>query len=210
MKTSFYHPTEEQWNIGTHFVGFILSLVGTIFLAVKSIQTGNVFYIISFNVFGLSLMLLYLASTLYHKEKNEKKRLKLNIADHAAIYILIAGSYTPYTLITLQGKTGWWMFGISWFIAAMGVVFKLFFFGKYDRISTVLYVLMGWMVIFTISPLVRNLSAEGLFWLFMGGVFYTLGAVFYSIPKIKFNHAVFHFFVLFGSISHFISIYFYV
>lgn len=194
----------------THFIGFLLSSMASVFLAIKSVNTGNVFYIIGFNVFGLSLMLLYLASTLYHREQKPVKRAKLNIFDHAAIYILIAGSYTPYTLVTLQGKTGWWMFGLSWFIATVGVVFKLFFFGRFERLSTVLYVGMGWMVVFTISPLVQNLSSEGLFWLFAGGVFYTLGAVIYSLPKIKCNHAIFHFFVLFGSLSHFISIYFYV
>lgn len=210
MKTTIYHPTEEQWNVWTHFIGFILSLVASGFLAVKAIKTGNWYYIISFSVFGLSLILLYLASTLYHKEKKINKREKLNILDHASIYILIAGSYTPFTLITLQGKIGWWMFGISWGIAALGVIFKLFFFGKFDKLSTILYVAMGWMVVFTIVPLIKNLSSEGLIWLFAGGVFYTVGALFYSFPRIKFNHAIFHFFVLFGSFSHFMSIYFYV
>ena len=130
--------------------------------------------------------------------------------DHATIYVLIAGTYTPLTLITLNSTTGWVIFGASWGMAFTGIILKLFFTGKYNRLSTLMYVFMGWIVIFAIKPLVNNLSAEGLFWLFAGGVAYTFGAILYSIKRVKFNHAIFHMFVLLGSFCHFISVYYYV
>ncbi len=210
MKTHFYHPTEEKINVLSHFIGLLLSIAALTLLIIKSSFTGSPWYIVSFSIYGLSLIILYLASTLYHFAKNPEKRAKLNIFDHAAIYVLIAGTYTPYTLVTLNGTTGWILFGIVWGIALIGVVFKLFYTGKFDKVSTVMYVLMGWLVIFAIKPLYENLSSQGLFWLILGGVFYTIGAVFYSINRLKFNHAIFHFFVLFGSLSHFVSIFFFV
>lgn len=130
--------------------------------------------------------------------------------DHASIYILIAGTYTPYTLVTLSGTTGWVLFGISWGLALAGVILKLFFTGKYNLLSTIMYVLMGWIIIFAVNPLLNKLTQEGLIWLLAGGVAYTVGAIIYSIKKIKFNHAVFHLFVLLGSFCHFMSVYFYV
>ncbi|MFT5762220.1 MAG: hemolysin III, partial [Polaribacter sp.] len=161
-------------------------------------------------IFGLSLIILYAASTLYHSATKPKLRRRLNIFDHAAIYVLIAGTYTPFTIITLEGETGWIIFGLTWLFALTGIILKLFFTGKFDKLSTTMYVLMGWQIVFVINPLLENLSEQGLFWLFAGGVFYTVGAVLYSIKKIPYNHAIFHFFVLAGSLSHFISIYFYI
>jgi len=205
-----YPPKEEKFNVWSHFIGFILSIAALTLLVVKSSLFGNVWHIVSYSIYGSSLILLYLASTLYHKSKKPKIRARLNIFDHAAIYVLIAGTYTPFTLVTLHGVTGWVLFGLTWGVAILGVIFKLFFIGKYDRLSTIMYVLMGWMVIFAIKPLIENLSAQGLFWLAAGGVFYTVGAVFYSREKLAYNHAIFHVFVLLGSISHFVSIFFYV
>jgi len=124
--------------------------------------------------------------------------------------VLIAGTYTPYTIVTLNGLTGWVIFGISWGLAISGIIIKLFFTGKYAFISTLMYVFMGWIIIFAIKPLSINLSSDGIFWLIAGGISYTLGAVIYNIKKIKFNHAIFHIFVLFGSGCHFLSIYLYV
>lgn len=205
-----YPPKEEKFNIWSHFIGFILSIAALVVLVVKSSLFGNVWHIVSYSIYGASLILLYLASTLYHKSKKPKIRARLNIFDHAAIYVLIAGTYTPFTLVTLNGTTGWILFGMTWGTAILGVIFKLFFTGKYDRLSTIMYVVMGWMVIFAIKPLIENLSTQGLVWLSLGGIFYTVGAVFYSREKLAFNHAIFHVFVLLGSISHFVSIFFYV
>jgi hemolysin III len=146
----------------------------------------------------------------YHSATTPLLRNRLQIVDHAAIYILIAGTYTPYTLVVLPDTTGWIIFGVSWGMAASGIVLKIFFTGKYDLISTLMYVFMGWIIVFAFEPLVDALSEQGLFWLVAGGIAYTVGAVLYSIRKIKFNHAIFHVFVLLGSACHFVSIYFYI
>ena len=164
----------------------------------------------SFIIYGLSLLILYSASTFYHAAKNPKARRRLNIFDHAAIYILIAGTYTPFTIITLEGSTGWIIFGLTWIFALIGVVLKLFFTGRFDKLSTIMYVLMGWQVVFAINPLLENLATEGLQLLFAGGIFYTIGAILYSIKKIPYNHVIFHVFVLLGSVSHFLSVCYYV
>ena len=200
----------NQKNVWTHFIGLILSLVALTVLVVKSSLFGNVWQIVSFSIYGGSMILLYLASTLYHNSKTPKIRARLNVFDHAAIYVLIAGTYTPFTLVTLNGVVGWVLFGVTWGVAVLGIILKLFYFGKYDKLSTIMYVFMGWLALFAIKPLIENLSIEGLIWLLIGGIFYTIGAVLYSINKLHFNHAIFHVFVLLGSISHFVSIFFYV
>lgn len=194
----------------SHAVGFFVSIVALVFLVMRAVSYGNVLHVVSFTIFGVSLMVLYAASSLYHNSKQPEIRSKLKIFDHASIYVLIAGTYTPYTLVTLEGTTGWIIFGVSWGIALVGITLKLFFTGRFSIASTIMYVLMGWVIIFAINPLIQNLSSQGLFWLFLGGVAYTLGAVLYSIKKIKFNHAIFHILVLIGSFCHFVSIYFYV
>ena len=205
-----YTKKEENLNIGTHAFGLVLSVVAFPFLILKSIQFEGFWKPFSLLVFGVSLIVLYAASTFYHATTKPKLRRRLNIFDHAAIYVLIAGTYTPFTMITLEGDTGWIIFWLTWLFALTGIILKLFFTGKFDKLSTIMYVLMGWQIVFAISPLLENLSEKGLFWLFAGGVFYTVGAVLYSIKKIPYNHAIFHFFVLGGSISHFVSIYFYI
>lgn len=209
-KTNFYEPKEERFNVWSHFIGFLLSIVALVVLVVKSSLVGNVWHIVSYSIYGSSMILLYLASTLYHNAKSPKIRARLNVFDHAAIYVLIAGTYTPYTLVTLNGTMGWVLFGLIWGVAILGIVFKLFFFGKYDKLSTIMYVLMGWMALIGIKPLLENLSTQGLIWLGLGGIFYTVGAFIYSREKVSYNHAIFHIFVLLGSISHFVSIFFYV
>ena len=207
---TYYHKTEETLNVITHFIGLVLSIIGTVFLLLKASSKNNTLYLVSFAVFGFSLITLYTASTIYHASKDASLRKKLNIFDHAAIFLLIAGTYTPFTLITLKGKIGWWIFGITWLIAITGIILKLFYTGKYDKLSTAMYIFMGWIIVFAIKPLLENLFPEGIKWLFAGGVFYTVGAILYSIPKIKYNHAIFHLFVLLGSFSHFMAVYFWV
>lgn len=208
--TVFYPPLEEKINVISHGIGIILSLIGFVLLLMKSIVGGNPIHTFSYIIYGLSLIILYSASTIYHNSKTENIRKKLNVFDHASIYVLIAGTYTPYALITLSGKIGWIIFAIIWSIAIIGIVLKLFYIGRFKILSTVMYVFMGWIMVFAANPLIENLSKEGLIWLLSGGISYTIGAILYSIKGIKFNHAIFHIFVLIGSITHFISIYLYV
>ncbi len=202
-----YGDKEEQLNILTHAFGCVLSIIALPFLITKSFYYEGFWKQASFIIFGLSLVTLYVASTWYHKEKNIRKRARLKVFDHVAIYILIAGSYTPFCIVALQSKLGWYMFTIVWIFALVGVVFKLFFTGKFKYISTAMYVFMGWLVMFFINPLLKSLSEEGIFYLILGGGFYTVGAVFYSMKKIPYNHAIFHVFVLLGSFCHFWVIY---
>ena len=209
-KIQFYSPTEEKLNIWSHAVGIFLSIIALVLLIVKAVGQNNVWMMVSFPIFGISLIVLYLASTLYHASKHPEKRFKLKIFDHAAIYVLIAGTYTPFTLVSLNGEIGWFIFSVVWAIAFAGIILKLFFTGRFKVISTAMYVLMGWIIIFYFKELTANLNSDGVFYLILGGVFYTIGAILYSIKKIKFNHAIFHFFVLAGSFSHFLSVYLYV
>ncbi|MBT3588263.1 MAG: hemolysin III family protein [Flavobacteriaceae bacterium] len=205
-----YAPLEEKWNVYTHALGLLLSVIGLILLIVKAINEGSLLRLISFSIFGISLVILYKASTLFHNSKNPKRRRELNIVDHASIYLLIAGSYTPFALMTLKGSLGWIIFGIVWTIAIIGIVLKLFYTGSFEKASTIAYVLMGWIIMIVIKPIINNISIEGFYWLLAGGISYTIGAVLYSIQRIKYNHAIFHVFVLGGSICHFITIYYYV
>lgn len=205
-----YSAAEERINILSHVLGFVLSVVALVLLVRHASINGDVWHVVSFSVFGVSLMILYAASTVYHSARNIQFRRKMRIVDHASIYILIAGTYTPFTLVTLNGFSGWMIFGITWGMAVVGIVLKLFYTGKYDAVSTLMYVFMGWIIVFAIEPLIDNLSSDGLFWLVAGGMAYTTGAILYSIKKIKFNHAIFHVFVLVGSFCHFVSVYFYI
>ncbi len=209
-RVSPYSVREERLNIATHAFGLALSLAALPLLIIRASAYGSAVHVVSFSIFGASLVILYAASTMYHSAQEIRLRKRLNIFDHASIYVLIAGSYTPFTLVTLDGTIGWMIFGISWGLALTGIILKLFFTGKYDILSTIMYVLMGWVIVFAIKPLINNLSSEGLIWLFAGGMSYTVGAIIYSVHKIKFNHAIFHIFVLIGSFCHFISVYFYV
>jgi len=206
----YYSPIEEKINVISHAVGFIFSMVALVLLVRHATRHGDVWHIVSFSIFGASLIILYAASSFYHSAEKSELRNRLNIIDHASIYVLIAGTYTPFTLVTLKGTIGWVIFGISWGLALTGIILKLFFTGKYNLMSTIMYVLMGWVIVFAIKPLINNLPLEGLLWLVAGGISYTIGAILYGIKKIKFNHAIFHMFVLMGSFCHFMSVYFYV
>lgn len=206
----FYPPIEEKINITSHAIGILLSVIALVLLVVHASRDGNAWHIVSFSIFGVSLLVLFSASTYYHSVKKPTTRARLRVFDHAAIYVLIAGTYTPFTLVTLSGTVGWTIFGIAWGMALTGIILKLFFTGRYTIISTSMYVLMGWMIIFAIKPLANHLPTQGLYWLIAGGVAYTVGAILYSIKKIPFNHAIFHVFVLLGSLCHVITVYYYV
>ena len=210
MSENLNHPyskKEERLNVLSHGLGLALSIVAFPFLILKSLDYTGFWEISSFIIYGLSMMILYAASTFYHAEKNPKRRRKLNIFDHAAIYLLIAGSYSPFCIVGLDSSLGWYMFLFVWLFALTGVILKLFFTGKFEKISTAMYLLMGWQVMFFIRPLMNSLSEEGFQMLVAGGVFYSVGAILYSIQKIPFNHAIFHVFVLLGSFCHFVAIY---
>jgi hemolysin III len=210
MSENLNHPyskKEEKLNVISHGLGLVLSAIAFPFLVLKSLNFDDFWKPTSLIIYALSMIVLYAASTFYHAAKDPKKRRKLNIFDHAAIYVLIAGSYSPFCLIGLDSNLGWYMFVFVWLFALTGIILKLFFTGKFDKISTAMYLLMGWQVLFFIKPLMGSLTTEGFQYLVAGGVFYSVGAILYSIKKIPYNHAIFHLFVLLGSLSHFLAIY---
>lgn len=206
----YYSPFEEKINIYSHGLGFLLSLIALVLMVFFPISDANGLYFLTVSIFAFSLLTLYAASTAYHSAKEATLRKRLRIIDHAAIYVLIAGTYTPFTLITLDGTVGWILFGLVWGMAVIGISLKLFFTGKFNLLSTLMYVGMGWLIVFAINPLMENLPTKGLEWLFAGGAFYTIGAIFYAFKKLNYTHAIFHIFVLLGSFCHFMAIYFYI
>lgn len=214
-EVKYYPPLEERLNVFSHALGLVLGLVGLPFLLLSESAQLDWASWIGKLVFGLSLVVLYAASTFYHLAKTDRLRMKLRVFDHAAIYVLIAGSYTPLMLVTLAGNPdhtglGYGILIGAWSMAILGIVLKLFFTGRFSVVSTVLYVLMGWAIVFAIKPLAANLAPAGVQWLIWGGVSYTVGAILYAIKALPFNHAIFHCFVLMGSICHFVCIYRYV
>ena len=201
-----HHLRAEFYNAVTHGLGAFLSVVGGIVLTTLAVLYGNGWQITSAVIFSLSLIGLYGASTLYHSTHDPVAKKRYKILDHCMIYVLIAGSYTPFTLIALRDDGGWWLFGISWSIALAGIIFKLFFTGRFEVLSTLMYLAMGWMVMFAIGPMMRNVGTAELVWLGIGGLFYSFGTIFYLMDRIKHNHAIWHAFVLAGSASHFAAI----
>jgi len=205
-----YDPKEEKWNVITHGIGLILAIVGMVLLIVRASLYEDVWHIVSFSIYGTSMVVLYSASTAFHASKPGKLRKRLNVFDHASIFFLIAGTYTPFVLVTVRGGWGWSIFGVVWGLAITGIVLKFFFTGRFEKISTAIYVILGWLIVIAIKPLIDNLAPEGLFWLALGGISYSVGAALYLWHKLPYNHAIFHVFVLIGSITHFIAVYFYV
>lgn len=208
--TANYSLMEEILNAATHGIGVVLSVAAAIVLIVCAAIYGNVWHVVSFSIYGATLFILYLFSTLYHSFQKQKVKAVFRVLDHSAIYLLIAGTYTPFALVSLHGKLGWIIFGIIWGLAVIGIILKASFINRFKIISTITYVLMGWVIVFAFKPLALKLSAQGVWWLVLGGILYSVGAVFYSIKKIPYNHAVFHLFVLGGSACHFMCILFYV
>lgn len=202
----YYSEKEEKLNVLTHGFGWVMSIIAFPFLIRKSASFSGFWQQASFIIYGLSLIILYAASTLYHSAKNPKRRRRFNIFDHAAIYVLIAGSYSPFLLAGLQSSIGWYMFLFVWSFAFVGIILKLFFTGKYNKISTAMYLLMGWQAVFVAKPMKDSLPEMSVYGIVLGGIFYTICAILYSIEKIRYNHAIFHVFVLLGSLSHFVAI----
>lgn len=205
-----YSPSEEKINILSHAAGIVMSVAALVLMLIRAASYGNTWHVVGAGIFGASLVALYTSSTLYHSSKSPRLRSRLRVIDHATIYVLIAGSYTPFTLITLNGAVGWTLFAVTWAMAFTGIILKLFFTGRFSLLSTLMYVFMGWLILFAVKPLVDNFPLTGIYWLVAGGLSYTLGALIYSVKNIPLNHAIFHLFVLLGSFCHIIAVYNYV
>jgi hemolysin III len=204
--TTEYNVQEEFVNVLTHGIGVLLSAGGGAVLITLAAVHAGLREVVSVSIFVGSLVLLYSASTLYHAARNPVARRRLKVLDHCAIFLLIAGTYTPFTLAALEGPWGWSLFGVIWGLAVFGVVFKLFFTGRYKAVSTATYIGMGWLAVVAFVPLVRALEPAALAWLVIGGVLYTAGTIFYHNERIRHAHGIWHLFVLAGSISHFTSV----
>lgn len=190
----------------THGLGAVAALAGGAVLITLAALYGDAWQLGASIVFGISLLLLYVASTLYHSIQHPIAKARLKVFDHCAIYLLIAGTYTPFTLIGLRGPWGWGLFIAIWTLAVFGVVFKLFYTGRFKLLSTAIYIAMGWLVIVAIKPMLIALDGWTLGWLLLGGLFYTLGTYFYHRESIRFSHAIWHMFVIGGSVCHFIAV----
>lgn len=206
MEGNFYTKKEEIMNAVTHGVGAGLSIAALVILIVFAALRGTVWHIVSFSIFGAMLVVLYTESTLYHSLTNRKAKKLFRKFDHMSIYLLIAGTYTPYCLTVLRGYMGWSIFGIVWGCTVLGIIMKAFYTGKKEILSTLLYIVMGWLIIIVIKPLYFAMSFNGFVFLVLGGVLYTFGAYFFIKDKIIFNHAIWHLFVMAGSIFHFFSV----
>jgi hemolysin III len=204
-----YSLGEEIANSITHGVGAALSIAGLVILVVYAATQGDAWHIVSFTIYGSSLILLYLASTLYHSFPHPKVKYVFRIIDHSSIFILIAGTYTPFMLTRLRGGWGWSLFGIVWGLAIAGIALKSIFINRFKKISVLVYILMGWLCIFALRPMIENIPHPGLLLLLAGGLCYTLGVVFYTWKSLAYSHAVWHLFVLGGSACHYFSILFY-
>ncbi len=200
---------EEKLNAVAHAIGVLFGIAALILLISFDSKKTN-WSLFSIIVYGISIIILFTSSTLYHAVKGKERKHYFRIVDHISIYLLIAGTYTPVLLIALHASLGWTLFWIVWSIAGFGIILKLFFTGRFEVFSTLLYLAMGWLIVFDFSNLSNTIGDEGVLLLFGGGLFYTVGIVFYAIEKIPLNHVIWHLFVLAGAISHFFMIFFYV
>ena len=196
----FKNGREELWNAITHGIALLLSIPALVFLVLDAVRHGTAIHVVSYTVFGFSMLLLFLMSTLLHSMPLKFKHL-FSILDHAAIYILIAGTYTPFLLVTVKGVLGWTLLSIVWIMAIAGVLFKVFFIHRFEFVSLIFYIVMGWLILIAIKPLYTHLTLTGFALLVIGGLLYTFGSIFYAWRKIPYNHAIWHVFVIAGSAS---------
>lgn len=199
---------EEIFNSVTHGIGTLLSVAALVLLVVFAAVKGDAWHVVSFTIFGSTLILLYTSSTLYHSFTKEKVKNLFARFDHVSIFLLIAGTYTPFVLTVLRGVLGWVMFGIIWGLAITGVVIRSIYLMRFRKLMVVVYVLMGWMFVFAAGPMVNNLPTLSTVFLFAGGICYSVGVVFYAWRNLKYGHGIWHLFVLGGSILHFFSVLF--
>lgn len=205
-----YSKKEEIANAITHGAGIALSIAALVLLVVFSAIYGDAWKVTASAIYGASMIILYTASTLYHSFSKTKAAGKLNMFDHISIYYLIAGTYTPFVLVNMRGGWGWSIFGVIWACAITGTILKLIYGNRFRKISTILYLCMGWMIVIAFYPFIKNVETGGLILTLLGGLSYSIGVIFYKWKKLPFNHAVWHLFVLAGSILHFFAILFYV
>jgi len=203
--TEQHHWRDEIWNALTHGAGFLLAITASAVLITLVAMRGDGWHLAGAIVFGTSLSLLYLASTLYHSVPHALAKSRLKVLDHCAIFILIAGTYTPFTLIGLRGHGGGWLFAAAWTLATLGVLFKLAYTGRFKGISTLIYLAMGWMAVTAIRPMLERIPMATLLWLLAGGLAYTLGTIFYMSQR-RHTHAIWHGFVILGSACHFVAV----
>ena len=201
---------EEFANSVTHGVGLGLSVAGLVVLVILTALRGTAWHVVSCTIYGSTLVILYAASTLYHSIQSPRAKRVLRIIDHGAIYLLIAGTYTPFTLVNLRGGLGWTLFGVVWTLAALGIVFKVFHVDRVPIVSTLVYLSMGWLVVIAWKPVVTLIPVGGLALIAAGGAAYTLGVFFFAANRIPYNHAIWHLFVLAGSIFHYVAVLLYV
>lgn len=197
---------EEVANAITHGIGAALAIAGLVWLVVKAALAGNAWHVTSFAIFGSSLVILYTASTLYHALMHRSTKRLFRKFDHMSIYLLIAGTYTPFCLTVLNGWIGWTIFGLMWSCAILGIIFKSLYTGRKEIMSTILYLIMGWAVVFFIKPVYSGMSSAGFLYLVLGGAAYSLGVIFFLLERMKFSHSIWHLFVIGGSTLHFFSV----
>ena len=202
-----FSKDEEIANAVSHMVGATLALISAVVLIMHGIKTKSAVVVTSFAIFGAGLVIMYTVSSIYHALHNNKAKQVFQILDHSAIYILIAASYTPFLLLVVKSKAGYIIFFIQWLICVFGIVFKSLYVEKYVLFSTLLYIVMGWMIMFVWRDLIANISQQSLILLFIGGVLYTLGTIFYMWNWFKYHHFIWHIFVLLGSVAHFFAVY---
>jgi len=210
METYTFTKKEEIAHAITHGIGALLSIAALVLLIVFSSLNGDAMQVISGIVFGTTMLFMYLSSTIVHSLPEGKWKDVFQIFDHSSIYLFIAGSYTPFLLVPLRGDIGWTLFGVIWGIAIVGIIFKIFFVKKFLILSTLVYILMGWLIIFVWEPLTNLMHGNGITLLVIGGIFYTVGAIFYMWRSFPYHHAVWHLFVIAGSAFHFFAIFYYV
>ena len=204
-----YSKGEDLANSITHFLGAGLSIAAIAILAYRATKLGNVKHVVSFVIFGVSLLLLYTMSAVYHLLPQDSKARKVfKILDHSAIYILISGTYTPYLLTVVQGAAAWIIFGLQWGLTTLGILFKIKFAGRFKLLSTIIYLVMGWMIVVVFKNLKMNLSPLALNLLVASGITYSLGTIFYMMKNVKYTHAIWHLFVMGGSILSFLSVFY--
>ena len=208
MKKKDWHfsPQQEIWNSITHGLGALLSIAALVILIVTAVRNGNAWHVVSFTIFGSTLVILYMASTIYHALLPRSAKNVFERLDHSGIFLLIAGTYTPFLLTNMRGVWGWTLFGIIWGLAIAGIVFKSIYLNKYRKLSVAVYVMMGWLFVIALKPMLQSVPAVSLKYLLIGGIFYTSGVLFYAWRKWFYHHAVWHLFVLAGSIFHFFSV----
>jgi hemolysin III len=204
--TRLRHSVEEVANTITHGIGLLLSVVGFVVLLVLAALRGTAWHIVACSIYGATLICLYTASTLYHAVISPRVKRALRIFDHSAIYLLIAGTYTPFLLVSLRGPWGWSLFGVIWGLALAGVLFKFWFVERFVILSTAIYIAMGWLVVIAAKPVITHVPFTALIWLLVGGLAYTGGVIFFAAKRIPYSHAIWHLFVLAGSICHYFAV----